>query len=71
VGYTALLVAIVACVAGILNDQPSWFVGLVVTGFAVATAFLVPSIIAGYAVKAAAREDRERETGRSSERVSG
>lgn len=60
VGYLALLVAIAAFVAGILNDLPAWSVGLVVGGFAVATACLVPSIILGYAVKAAAREDRER-----------
>jgi hypothetical protein len=60
VGYTALLVAIVAFGAGISNDLPGWSVGLVVAGLAVATACLVPSIILGYAVKAAAREDRER-----------
>jgi Na+(H+)/acetate symporter ActP len=61
VGYLALLVAIVAFVVGMLNDLPSWSVSVVVAGFAVATACLVPSIILGYAVKAAAREDRERE----------
>ena len=60
VGYLALLVAIVAFVAGVLTGLPGWSVGLVVGGFAVATACLVPSIILGYAVKAAAREDRER-----------
>lgn len=58
VGYLALLVAIVAFVVGALNDLAGWSVGLVVGGFAVATACLVPSIILGYAVKAAAREDR-------------
>jgi Na+(H+)/acetate symporter ActP len=60
VGYLALLLAIVAFVVGALNDLPGWSVGLVVAGFAVATACLVPAIILGYAVKAAAREDRER-----------
>ena len=60
VGYLALLVAILAFAAGVLNDLPGWSVGLVVGGLAVATAFLVPSIILGYAVKAAAREDRAR-----------
>lgn len=60
VGYAALLVAIVAFVVGVLNDLPGWSVTLVVGGLAVATACLVPSIILGYAVKAAAREDRER-----------
>jgi len=61
VGYLALLVAVVAFFLGILNGLPGWSVGLVVGGFAVATTCLVPSIILGYAVKAAAREDREEE----------
>jgi len=60
VGYLALLVAILAFFAGFLNDLPGWSVALVVGGFAVATACLVPSIILGYAVKAAAREERQR-----------
>ncbi len=60
VGYLALLVAIVAFLVGTLNDLPGWSIGLVIGGLAVATACLVPSIILGYAVKAAAREDRER-----------
>ena len=60
VGYAALLVAIVAFLVGVLSDLPGWSVTVVVTGLAVATVCLVPSIILGYAVKAAAREDRER-----------
>jgi len=60
VGYLALLVAVVAFLVGVRSDLPGWSVALVVGGFAVATACLVPSIILGYAVKAAAREDRER-----------
>jgi len=63
VGYLAMLVAIVAFLVGVLNDLPGWSVALVVGGFAVATACLVPSIILGYAVKAAAREDRQRNLG--------
>lgn len=59
VGYAALLVAIVAFLVAVLNDLPGWSVTLVVAGLAVATVCLVPSIILGYAVKAAAREDRE------------
>ena len=62
-GYLALTVAIVAFLVGVLNDLPSWSVALVVGGLAAATALLVPSIILGYAVKAAAREDRERGRG--------
>ena len=40
---------------GALNDLPGWSVALVFGGLAVATACLVPAIILGYAVKAAAR----------------
>jgi len=69
VGYLALLVAIIAFLAGILTGLPAWSVGLVVGGFAVATACLVPSIILGYAVKAAAREDWERSGQRPSGEV--
>jgi len=60
VGYLAMLVAIVAFLVGVLNDLPAWSVALVIGGFAVATACLVPCIILGYAVKAAARADRGR-----------
>ena len=59
-GYAALLVAIIAFVFGVLNDLPTWSVIVVTIGLAVATGLLVPAIILGYAVKAAAREDRER-----------
>jgi len=62
VGYLALLVAIVAFLVGVLNDLPGWSVTLVIGGLAIATFCLVPSIILGYAVKAAAREDRQRMT---------
>ena len=62
-GYLALSVAIVAFLVGVLNDLPGWSVALVVGGLAAATALLVPSIILGYAVKAAAREDRDRARG--------
>jgi hypothetical protein len=60
IGYIALAVAIVAFVIGMLNDLPAWSVGVVLVSMAVATGLLIPSIILGYAVKAAAREDRER-----------
>jgi len=60
VGYGALAVAIVAFVIGMLNDLPAWSVLVVVVTLALATGCLVPAIILGYAVKAAAREDRER-----------
>jgi hypothetical protein len=57
VGYSALVVACVGFVVGVLSDLPGWTVGVVVGGLAVATATLVPAIILGYAVAKAARED--------------
>ncbi len=63
-GYGALLVAIVAFVIGALNDLPTWSVAVVTIGLAMATGLLVPAIILGYAVKAAARDDRERRAAR-------
>ncbi|MEO5680482.1 MAG: hypothetical protein ABIS47_12530, partial [Acidimicrobiales bacterium] len=54
IGYLAMLVAIVGFLVGALSDLPQWSVTVVVAGLAVSTAFLVPSIILGYAVKAAA-----------------
>ena len=68
-GYGALLIAIVAFVVGALNDLPTWSVIIVTIGLAVATGLLVPAIIVGYAVKAAAREDRERRAARIAARA--
>ena len=61
-GYAAVAVAVVAFVVGVLNDLPTWSVALTTVALAVATGLLVPAIILGYGVKAAAREDRERGT---------
>jgi hypothetical protein len=58
-GYAAVAVAVVAFVIGALNDLPTWSVALTTVALAVATGLLVPSIILGYGVKAAARQDRE------------
>ncbi len=60
IGYCALAVAIVAFFVGVFTGLPGLAVGLVIAGFAVATAALVPAIILGYAVQAGERDDREK-----------
>lgn len=57
VGYTALAVACVAFLAGVLTDLPAWSVATVLAGLGLATLALVPAIILGYAVAKAERED--------------
>ena len=59
-GYLLYLVAIVGFVVGLLADWPGWVVSVIIAALAVGSALLLPSIILGYAVKAAEREDRER-----------
>lgn len=58
VGYGCLLVAIVAFFAGLVSGYGRW--GPVVIGaLAACTVTLAPAIVLGYAVRAAARDDRE------------
>jgi hypothetical protein len=59
VGYLALGVAIVGFLVGMASGLPSWTVPVVVVGFLVSAFALVPSIIFGYAVSAAERDERE------------
>jgi hypothetical protein len=59
-GYLLFLGAVAGFFAALLTDWPRWVVSLVVACLAVGSALLLPSIILGYAVKAAEREDRER-----------
>ena len=59
-GYLLFLVAIGAFVVGLVASWPRWTVTVIVAALAVGSALLLPSIILGYAVKAAEREDRER-----------
>ena len=58
VGYLFLLVAIVGFFAGLATDYGTWG-PVVVAAMAACTLTLAPAIVLGYAVKAAAREDRE------------
>jgi hypothetical protein len=62
IGYLLLLVAIVAFVAGFATDFPQVAVTISIAGLIGACVVLPPAIVAGYAVKAAEREDRK--TGR-------
>jgi hypothetical protein len=57
VGYLFLLVAIVAFFAGLASSYATWGT-VVVVAMGLCTVTLAPAIVLGYAVKAAAREDR-------------
>ena len=59
VGYFCLAVAIVAFGIGFASGFPSVAVGLSIGGLVGACVVLPPAIVAGYAVKAAEREDRQ------------
>jgi hypothetical protein len=58
VGYLFLLVAVVAFVAGFAAGFPPAAVTATMVGLVGACVVLPPAIVAGYAVKAAEREDR-------------
>lgn len=58
VGYAALLVAIVAFIAGIASDFPNWLVVLTVAALGFAIVVLPVPIVLGYGVRAAEREER-------------
>jgi hypothetical protein len=59
VGYGLLAVAIVAFIAGFALGFPSAAVIVTLAGLIGACVVLPPAIIAGYAVKAAEREERQ------------
>jgi hypothetical protein len=58
VGYTFLLVAIVAFVVGAVRGFTDPVVFVVTASLAATTLVLAPAIVFGYGVKAADREDR-------------
>jgi hypothetical protein len=66
VGYSALLVAIVAFLVALATDVPSWLVTLTVAGLVAAIVILPVPIVLGYGVRAAEREERQAERGRGS-----
>lgn len=59
-GYALLLVAVVAFIIGFATGFGTAVRTIVVVGLFGMTFTLAPAIVLGYAVKAAAREDRER-----------
>lgn len=58
VGYSALLVAIVAFGVGLATGFPAWSVDVVVIGLAVSIVVLPAPIVFGYGIRAAEREER-------------
>ena len=60
IGYTALLVAIVAFGIAIATSFSGAAVAVAVVGLAIAFVVLPIPIVLGYGVRAAAREDRQR-----------
>lgn len=59
VGYGLFALAIVAFVVGFVAGWSSGFTVVVIGALLVGSVVLAPSIVLGYAVKAADREDRE------------
>lgn len=58
VGYLFLLLAIVAFFIGLATSYATWGT-VVVVAMALCTVTLAPAIVLGYAVKAAARDERK------------
>lgn len=59
VGYSFLLVAVVAFAVGAARGFTDLTVTVVTVSLALMTVVLAPAIVLGYAVKAAEREERE------------
>jgi hypothetical protein len=60
VGYSLFLLAIVAFVVTKIDKPTNLATGIVMWSLAVGSVLLAPAIVFGYAVNAAAREDRQR-----------
>ncbi len=63
IGYTALVVAIVAFLAGVLAGFPSWLVTISIVGLVAAIVILPIPIVLGYGVRAAERDERRDDAG--------
>jgi hypothetical protein len=59
IGYLCFAVAIAVFVIGFAVGFRGALVGVVVAGLVVGSVLLAPSIVLGYAIKAAERDDRE------------
>ena len=59
IGYALFGVAVVGFFVALLTDFSSAWVTVIIVAIIVGSVFLAPAIVAGSAVKAADREDRE------------
>lgn len=66
IGYTALVIAIVAFLVGVVTDFPSWLVTVSIAGLVAAIVILPIPIVLGYGVRAAERDERREGQGPSS-----
>jgi hypothetical protein len=57
-GYSVLLIAIVAFVVAAATDFPTWLVGVIVGCLVAAIVILPVPIVLGYGVRAAERDER-------------
>ncbi|RPI04525.1 MAG: hypothetical protein EHM63_09955 [Actinobacteria bacterium] len=57
-GYSGFLIAVVVFVIGAVTEFTGLIVGIVTGSIVVGSILLAPSIVLGYAVKAAEKEDR-------------
>lgn len=58
IGYTLFLVAIVGFFVALITGFSATWVGVIIGSMVVGSVLLAPAIVAGYAVRAADREDR-------------
>jgi hypothetical protein len=65
VGYALFAVAVVAFFVGFVFDFTSGLTTLIIFSIVIGSVILAPSIVFGYGVRAAEREDRERGQGGS------
>ncbi len=59
VGYLFIAIAVISFVFAFATDFPQAAVDVTIVGLVGACVFLPPSMVTGYAVKAAEREDRQ------------
>ena len=59
IGYACFAVAVVVFLVGVVTDFTPLVSGTVIAAIVVGSFFLAPAIVAGYAVKAAVRDDLE------------
>jgi hypothetical protein len=59
IGYALFGIAVVGFFVALATDFSSTWVTIIIVSMIIGSIFLAPAIVAGYAVKAAEREDRE------------